>query len=402
MNAWRIALWVFVLIGFLGFLYLVRSILLPFLVAIVIASLLEPAVRKLRLKGFPRPIAVGAILLPFYLAIGLAVTFLVPVLIGEVGSLSNTVDAFTSDLVAAGDRNNFFLRWNPVIEAEQSKGLEAGIDRLLSQNRQNLIRLGLPSTRQQIIQDYIEPKRPEIAGTVKSSFNSLFGVVTGLVGNLFDLVIMLILIPMLMIEFEDFRRTAPRMIPPAFRASAVALLGDVGRVFISYLRGYAQLLLIFAVSASLVLMALNVPNALLLGGLFAALFMIPYIGHWIAIIVLYLAVGLGGINGDFLIHMSSSWVYGVVAVVIYFGFTVVIDNLVFPKLVGKAVGLSAPLSLFVSFSGFALFGLIGMVVALPVAGAIKIILERVLRFTSSAPESLALPAVPLRHRRAAS
>lgn len=399
MSAWRIILWVILVLAVMGFIFLVRGILLPFLAAILVASILEPAVKQLRLRGFPRPIAVLSILLPFYLVMVAGVILLVPTIISQVSNITGTLDRVTNQMIATGDRNNYFLRWNPVIIQEQSQGFEAGVDKVLAQNRSVLSRVGLPTTRQQIIHDYIEPRRPQIAEFVKNSVGSLFGFVTGFVGNLFDLVLFLILVPMLMVEMEDFRRTSPRLIPPAFRAGAVTLFGDVGRVFISYLRGLAVLLLLFAASATVVLYALNVPNAILLGGLFAALFLIPYLGHWIAIIVLYLAVGLNGVEGTFFIHMHSPWVYGVVAVVIYFLYTVVIDNLIFPKLVGKAVGLSAPLSLFVSLSGFALFGLVGMVVALPIAGAVKVIVDRIIRFTSAAPEGLSLPAIPLRHRR---
>jgi predicted PurR-regulated permease PerM len=58
--------------------------------------------------------------------------------------------------------------------------------------------------------------------------------------------------------------------------------------------------------------------------------------------------------------------------------------------------------MFVIFSGGALFGLIGMIIAFPLAGAVKVILERLLRVTSVQAETLALPMVPLRHRAAGS
>jgi hypothetical protein len=50
--------------------------------------------------------------------------------------------------------------------------------------------------------------------------------------------------------------------------------------------------------------------------------------------------------------------------------------------------------------GQALFGLPGMVIAFPVSGAIKVILDRLLKITSST-DAVVLPAVPLRHKREA-
>jgi predicted PurR-regulated permease PerM len=54
--------------------------------------------------------------------------------------------------------------------------------------------------------------------------------------------------------------------------------------------------------------------------------------------------------------------------------------------------------MFVIFSGGALFGLPGMILAFPVAGSIKVLLDRVIRFTNKTDGELILPEVPLRHR----
>lgn len=76
----------------------------------------------------------------------------------------------------------------------------------------------------------------------------------------------------------------------------------------------------------------------------------------------------------------------------------IFDNMVYPRLVGGSVGLHPVVSMFVIFSGGALFGLVGMIIAFPLAGAVKVILERLLRVTTVQPDMLGLPPVPLRHR----
>jgi predicted PurR-regulated permease PerM len=74
------------------------------------------------------------------------------------------------------------------------------------------------------------------------------------------------------------------------------------------------------------------------------------------------------------------------------------DSLVYPRVVGKAVGLDPVVSMFVIFSGGALFGLVGMIIAFPLAGSVKVILDRLIRITSASQDALRLPSVPLRHR----
>ena len=63
-----------------------------------------------------------------------------------------------------------------------------------------------------------------------------------------------------------------------------------------------------------------------------------------------------------------------------------------------AVGLDPIVSMFVIFSGGALFGLPGMIIAFPLAGSVKVVLDRLIRVTSGTSEAVRLPSTPLRHR----
>jgi predicted PurR-regulated permease PerM len=76
----------------------------------------------------------------------------------------------------------------------------------------------------------------------------------------------------------------------------------------------------------------------------------------------------------------------------------VFDHLIYPQMVGNSVGLSPVLSMFVIFCGGALFGLPGMLIAFPLAGSVKIVLDRLMNVTLVTQESLDLPPIPLRHR----
>jgi predicted PurR-regulated permease PerM len=62
------------------------------------------------------------------------------------------------------------------------------------------------------------------------------------------------------------------------------------------------------------------------------------------------------------------------------------------------VGLNPVVSMFVILAGGALFGLPGMLLAFPMAGAVKVVLDRVMKFTLTPGDELKLPAIPLRHR----
>jgi predicted PurR-regulated permease PerM len=204
---------------------------------------------------------------------------------------------------------------------------------------------------------------------------------------------------MLLMNMEDFKRRSPRWIPPTIRASTLALMSDIGDVFFKYLRGMATVVALYTAGAVIILLAFNVPYAMLLGVLFGALYIVPYIGTLINLVVLFLVIGLSGTNGTFFLPaFASPWIYAMIVLVVYIGFGFVFDHMIYPQMVGASVGLNGVVSLFVIACGYALFGLVGMIIAFPLAGSAKVILDRLIRVTSTTQDGLKLPAVPLRHR----
>jgi predicted PurR-regulated permease PerM len=127
--------------------------------------------------------------------------------------------------------------------------------------------------------------------------------------------------------------------------------------------------------------------------------MIPYIGGIISALSILVATGLNGVTGNFMFSMADAWTYGIVTAGIFYGISIVFDQFIFPRIMGNAIGLNMLVSMFVVLAGGALFGIVGMVLAFPVAGSVKVILERLLQVTTSTTvDALRLPATPLRHR----
>jgi predicted PurR-regulated permease PerM len=114
--------------------------------------------------------------------------------------------------------------------------------------------------------------------------------------------------------------------------------------------------------------------------------------------LLVVVTGLSGKTGGLLFHASSPWGFAAILLLTYIVCHFTYDSLVYPRVVGRAVGLDPVVSMFVIFSGGALFGLVGMIIAFPLAGSVKVILDRLIRITSGSQDALKLPSVPLRHR----
>src|SRR5689334_7024711 len=98
MVGWRILLWAVLVLTALLFLYLVRGILPPFVIAFVIASLLEPLIRKLRLRGLKRGYAIGIVFVFFFLISGVIGLVTVPRITEQIGQLNSTITSLTAQL----------------------------------------------------------------------------------------------------------------------------------------------------------------------------------------------------------------------------------------------------------------------------------------------------------------
>ena len=118
---WRIILWVAITIVTLWFLYQVRGILLPFVIAILISALLGPAFRWLKAKGWRDLTAAGVPMLLFFGVLAVAMLSLAPVISNQVGSLKDRTEVLVASLAKPDPLDNFFLRGNPANRQKQAE-----------------------------------------------------------------------------------------------------------------------------------------------------------------------------------------------------------------------------------------------------------------------------------------
>jgi predicted PurR-regulated permease PerM len=401
MTGWRIALWVALVAVAVGFLWLVRGVLLPFAVALVIVAVLEPAVRMLRRRGMARPAAVSVVLAAFFGVIIGAMVLATPTVVSQVTSLSLRAQDFTRTLIDEGQNNHLMVRWDPAVQAEQQSRLTGQVDRLFARYGDQMERIGLPGSRREFMVQYVDRNRPRIAEWVNGLFDSFLTFIGGFFGQIGYIFMIPIIVTLAMFDLDTLRRRSLRWIPPSIRPGTTALLGDIGDVFFQYLRGISTLVLLYGIAQTLMMLVFGVPYAILFGLLFAALYLIPFIGNIISMGVLLLVVGFSGQSGNAFVTMPNSWAFAGLVVGLFFIIGFIFDNFVVPRVVGGSVGLSPVLGVFVVLCGSALAGLPGMILAYPLAGAVKVVLDRVLRVTGAGVDSIQLPALPLRHRRTA-
>lgn len=393
---WRILIWVAIVVATLGFLFAVRSILLPFALAFLITVLLEPNIQKLRRRGVSRSASVTLVMCVFFGLVTGVLIFAVPAVSRQIQGFSANLQSLTNQLGASTDQT-VFTRWNPVIKATPTK--PNPVDQVLEQFQSPLERFGLPTTRRALVQQYVEPHRAKISKSVQTFFNGFLGIVVSAGSQFFLLLFTPIFVALMLSDFERLKIRSATWIPTSIRAETIGLVRDVGQVFISYLRGVTTSIAVYTCLMACLFLILGVPYAILVALLVGAVYMIPYLGYLISAVTLLAITGLSGLTGNGVLHFSSAWSFAMTVVAIYTVVFFVYDNFVNPQFMGRAVGLNLLVSMFVVFSGGALFGIVGMVIAYPTAGAIRVILERLIRSaTTAGVDFVGLPPVPLRHR----
>ncbi|RYG45339.1 AI-2E family transporter, partial [bacterium] len=162
--------------------------------------------------------------------------------------------------------------------------------------------------------------------------------------------------------------------------------------------GISIVVALYGLAQTVLMLVMHVPYALLLGVLFAGLYLIPYLGNIASAVLLLCVIGFTGTSGTYFFSLPSPWAFAGLVVGLYLAIGFFFDHYLYPVMVGNSVGLNPVVSIFVILCGGALFGLPGMLVAFPLAGSVKVILDRILRITGTSQEGIRLPAVPLRHR----
>jgi predicted PurR-regulated permease PerM len=312
-----------------------------FLVAALVALLLDPLVRALQRVRLPRGLSVAIVFLAFAAALGLVIVAVATAVVGETKTAANRFnDFFTHRHGSAGqtsaDRDvDRFQHWLDTHHLK-SVQVQARGHKLVKQIRRRDV--GKYTTR---IVNFVEGAAISIGKT------------------LFSTVLLLVVAIYMLLDMERFGRAIDRRFPP--RPGEQPLLRSMEASLASYVRGQAALSLIIGTSAGIGLWALAalglLPHgqqyALLFGAWVAVTEIIPYLGPWLGAIppLLYAIV----------VHpVSALWV-----ALLFLGIHQIEGHVVVPNVMGNALRLHPLLVILGLGVGAELYGLPGALTALP-------------------------------------
>ncbi|MEJ6397689.1 AI-2E family transporter [Yoonia sp. 208BN28-4] len=315
----------FIALWFLG------DVILPFILGGAIAYCLDPIADRLEAMGLSRTISVALISLAAVLIFVVLILLVIPTLITQ-----------TSGLIAAApgapDRLQQFLATNfPSVLDEQSTVY------------QQLTKIG----------DAIQAKGGELLEGILSS-------ALGLINVLVLIVVVPVVAFYLLLDWDNMTARIDELLPRDHAPTIRQLARDIDDTLASFIRGQGTVCLIMGTYYAVGLMAVGLNFGLVVGFFAGLITFIPYVG---ALVGGALAIGLA------LYQFWGEWVW-IAAVAGIFGFGQFLEgNIITPRLVGNSVGLH-PVWLIFALSVFgALFGFVGMLVAVPVAAMIGVLIR---------------------------
>ncbi|QFT96499.1 AI-2 transport protein TqsA [Roseovarius sp. THAF8] len=321
---WGIAIALFlVVMWFLG------DVILPFVLGGAVAYFLDPVADRIERLGASRAIAVTIITLVAICIFVIMVLLVIPTLVNQTANLIDIAPKLFQDL-----QDFLTTRFPDIVDQDSTL-------------RKSLASLGTT----------IQERGGQVVETVLAS-----------VGSLVNVVVLLVIVPVvafyLLYDWDRMVAEIDRLLPREHAPVIRRLASEIDRTLASFIRGMGTVCLILGTYYAVALMLVGLQFGLVVGAFAGFVTFIPYVG---AVLGGALAIGLA------LFQFWGDWLsIGLVAGIFVLG-QVVEGNILTPKLVGDSVGLH-PVWLIFALSVFgALFGFVGMLVAVPMAAAIGVL-----------------------------
>ena len=309
-----------------------RSVIVYILIAIFLTLAINPLVAWLMRRGIrSRGVASGTaclIVVAGIAAIGFA---FIPTLVDDVNNFADAVPGYVHDLTNGKGRLGFLETKYHVVERVEHYVKHGGAKKVLG-----------------------------FSGVAISVTKGVFSFIVGAVTVAFLTFFMLLEGPAWMERFYGLLAPESR---PRWRAVGHGIYRQVG----GYVTGNLAISLIAGLLATFVLLLLGVPFAVALGLLVGLLDLIPLVGATLAAVIV---VGVGFLH---------SVLAGIVLIVFFVVYQQVENHVLQPLVYNRTVALS-PLAVLISILiGAELAGVLGALAAIPVAGAIQVVILDFLR-----------------------
>lgn len=336
----QIVFWLIALAVFIGFIFLFRNVLLPFVAGMALAYFLDPVADRLQRLGLSRLMATVVILLSFLLVFVLVLIIVIPVLVGQAMEFGQRLPEYITQLqtlITTADQDLF----PPWVE-DQIANLRESFAGLLSQG----------------------------AGLVGTLVAQIWTSSMALINVLALLVVTPVVAFYMLLDWDRMVNKVDSWVPRDHVEDVREIARDMDLAIAGFVRGQGTVCIILGLFYAIGLSMVGLNFGLLIGMFAGLISFIPYVGSLIGL-VLSIGVAIVQFWPDYF------WVLTVAG--IFFAGQFLEGNILQPKLVGSSVGLHPVWLMFALFAFASLFGFLGMLIAVPAAAAVGVLVRFALK-----------------------
>jgi predicted PurR-regulated permease PerM len=334
-NVMIFALAVFIL----WFMKTIEMVLAPFAIALLLAYLLDPVVTRLERHRIPRWASTLGIILLGIAIIILILMIVVPMMIQQFGSILQMLSGISSQV------SNWFTNGSLF---------------------RTLRRYGISNGQ---LHDFLgDTFAPRMQDVLKSVLQGASGIVSQFEAVLTGIVNIVILPFLLFFTLKDFplvKHSFTMLVPEAHRDEVIFYYHHIDEVVGRYFRGTLIIAVFDAVMVSTLFELIGIPNALVIGVISGCLFFLPYVGLMTMLAITTVASTLSPDN--ILVHL-------ILGFCVIGSLHIIETYMLSPKIIGDKIGLHPVLLIFSLFVFGYFMGFLGLLIAIPAAGSIKVII----------------------------
>ena len=311
-----------------------RTALAAFFISVILAYIINPLVNYLETKRIPRRFGVLIVYVGFILALVLLFVVVLPKTIEELRNLFIALPQWLNE-------------WNARILDASDK-----IEKMT-----NLDMTRIMSSGQKQVEAYLNSLENTFVDKARSMASGMYAAL----GRMVSFVLVLILTYYFTVDKNRIKVKLYKAIPSGFRTDILNLASEINAAMMEFVKGKLLLAVIVGLMTMCMLFILGVNFAVAIGLITMIADIIPYIGPFLAFVP------------AFFFSFMDSWTKAVWVAVLFVFLQWAENNLFAPKILGKRTGLHPAVVLMCIFIGGGTFGVMGMILSVPVFSILVII-----------------------------
>lgn len=317
----------------LAFVWIFKSVLMPFVLGMVIAYLLNPLVHRFSTKGVKRTTSSAFIITIFFLIVTAVIVIVAPIVAKE--------------------------------SAELLKSLPDYLDKIF-----NLMQPYMGWVHENLGQDYMIEAKSFLKDNVSKILTFSGGLANGLAAGgqaVAGVITTIVLTPLvafyMMKEWPLITNWVEGIIPRHNEKMIKDLLKEIDQKLSGFIRGQLTVAFLLGIIYAVALTLAGLNYGFLIGVSAGVLSIIPMVGSTLGLLVAVAVAWFQAGEVQYVLIIAAIFIVG----------QIIEGNILSPKLLGKSVGLHPLWILFALMAGGSLFGILGMLLAVPVAAVVGVL-----------------------------